>query len=207
MNINSTRKEYSKSRGFTKRDNDPFKIFKNWYKLAQKEVSEPNAFALSTSYKNKPISRMMLLKEFDEKFLFFTNKSSKKGRDIKANKFASILFWWKEIGKQVRIEGSLVELKIDDVKKYFYTRPFESQIGALTSNQSSEIGSYSQLKKKFFSNKKRFKDAKVPFPVNWTGYELNPSLFEFWQGGPYRLHDRLEFKKTKNIWKSRILAP
>ena len=136
MKISSTRKEYKNSRSIFDRGRDPLRKFKVWYKEAERKVSEPNAFTLSTSYKNKPSSRIMLLKELDNELIFFTNKISRKGKDISSNKYASMVFWWKEINKQVRIEGKLRELPKKDVIKYFYSRPRESQIGALASIQS-----------------------------------------------------------------------
>ena len=145
MKISLQRKEYKNSKSIFDQESNPVKKFRKWYREAEKKVLEPNAFTLSTSYKNRPSSRMMLLKGIDEKLIFFTNKISRKGKDISSNKFASMVFWWKEINKQVRIEGKLEELPKKDVVKYFYSRPKESQIAALVSLQSSKLHSYNDL--------------------------------------------------------------
>ena len=207
MNINKTRKIYKDKKSIFNNNHSPLTLFKTWYREAEKKVSEPNAFSLSTIYKNKPSSRMMLLKSFSNTFTFYTNNNSRKGKDIDSNKFASILFWWKEMQRQVRIEGYLKELSQSTVKKYFYSRPRESQIGALSSNQSSLLSSYSELINEFNKNNIKYKNKKIPFPKNWTGFQLKPSLIEFWQGGKNRLHQRIEYKRNKNKWEIRILAP
>ena len=209
MKISLQRKEYKNSKSIFDQESNPLKKFKNWYKEAEKKVLEPNAFTLSTSYKNKPSSRMMLLKGIDEKLIFFTNKISRKGKDIANNKFASMVFWWKEIDKQVRIEGKLKELPKKDTSKYFYSRPRQSQIAALVSIQSSKLHSYNDLILEFKRIEKKYSknNEKIPLPKFWTGYTLDPKLIEFWQGGNYRLHQRLEFKKNKNRWIKSVLAP
>ena len=207
MDIGNIRKRYRNKEDIFSSTLTPVQFFKQWYLEAEKKVSEPNAFALSTSYKGVPSSRMMLLKNFSASFTFYTNISSRKGRDIVINKNASMLFWWKEIQRQVRIEGELFELSKATVKKYFYSRPIDSQIGALSSNQSSKIISYEMLVNEFAKNKLKFKNRRIPFPENWTGFQLRPTTIEFWQGGEDRLHQRIEYRKNKNKWKSRILAP
>ena len=207
MNINKTRKIYKDKKSIMDLKGSPIRIFKEWYMEAEKKVSEPNAFALSTCYKNTPSSRMMLLKDFSSTFIFYANISSKKGVEIRSNKSASILFWWKEIQKQVRIEGQLSQLSKVKVKKYFYTRPLESQIGALSSNQSSTLNSYDDLVHEFEKNKSLYKNKEVPFPVNWVGFELRPKTIEFWQGGTRRLHQRIEYSRHNNAWRRKILAP
>ncbi len=207
MDINKTRKIYKNKKPFFDEYTSPFLLFKKWYIEATKKVSEPNAFALSTSYQGKSSSRMMLLKSFSNSFTFYTNISSRKGRDIKKNNQASMLFWWKELQRQVRIEGNLYQLSESTVRKYFYSRPKESQIGALISNQSSEVSSFTDLIEDY--NKKRiiYKNKKVPFPKNWTGFQLKPRLIEFWQGGENRLHQRVEHKRNGKKWDSKVLAP
>jgi pyridoxamine 5'-phosphate oxidase len=209
MKISSTRKEYKNSKSIFDRGRNPLKKFKAWYKEAEQKVSEPNAFTLSTSYKNKPSSRIMLLKELDNELIFFTNKISRKGKDISSNKYASMVFWWKEINKQVRIEGKLRELPKEDVIKYFYSRPRESQIGALASIQSSKLDSYNDLISKFeeIQNQYLATNKKIPMPKSWVGYILDPELIEFWQGGSHRLHQRLEFKRNRNRWIKSVLSP
>ena len=209
MKIRSTRKEYKIIKSIFDDETNPLKKFRKWYKEAEKKVSEPNAFTLSTSLNNKPTSRMMLLKGIDKDLIFYTNNLSKKGKQIKINKYASMVFWWKEIQRQVRIEGKLKEIPKENVLEYFYSRPIESQIGALVSKQSSKLSTYNDILKEFKKNKSKYiKEKKpVPMPDFWTGYVLDPNLFEFWQGSNFRLHQRLEFKKKKNVWIKSVLSP
>ena len=209
MKIRSTRKEYKIIKSIFDDETNPLKKFRKWYKEAEKRVSEPNAFTLSTSLNNKPTSRMMLLKGIDKDLIFYTNNLSKKGKQIKINKYASMVFWWKEIQRQVRIEGKLKEIPKENVLEYFYSRPIESQIGALVSKQSSKLSTYNDILKEFKKNKSKYiKEKKpVPMPDFWTGYVLDPNLFEFWQGSNFRLHQRLEFKKKKNVWIKSVLSP
>ena len=207
MNIGSTRKDYKNQKLIFDDIHDPLIKFHQWYTYAQKKVSEPNAFALSTSSQNTPSSRMMLLKEYGETFVFYTNNSSKKGSDITQNKNASILFWWKEIHRQIRIDGKLKKIDKKRVEKYFYSRPIESQIGALISDQSKPIKSYNLLIDKYLATIKRYKNKKIPFPKNWIGIELMPKKIEFWQGGEFRIHQRLEFNKRGKKWNQKILSP
>jgi len=207
MNIGSTRKDYKNQKLIFDDIHDPLIKFHQWYTYAQKKVSEPNAFALSTSSQNTPSSRMMLLKEYGETFVFYTNNSSKKASDIMQNKNASILFWWKEIHRQIRIDGKLKKIDKKRVEKYFYSRPIESQIGALISDQSKPIKSYNLLIDKYLATIKRYKNKKIPFPKNWIGIELMPKKIEFWQGGEFRIHQRLEFNKRGKKWNQKILSP
>ena len=207
MNIGSTRKDYKNQKLIFDDIHDPLIKFHQWYTYAQKKVSEPNAFALSTSSQNTPSSRMMLLKEYGETFVFYTNNSSKKASDIMQNKNASILFWWKEIHRQIRIDGKLKKIDKKRVEKYFYSRPIESQIGALISDQSKPIKSYNLLIDKYLATIKRYKNKKIPFPKNWIGIELMPKKIEFWQGGEFRIHQRLEFNRRGKKWNQKILSP
>ena len=209
MKIRSTRKEYKIIKSIFDDETNPLKKFRKWYKEAEKKVSEPNAFTLSTSLNNKPTSRMMLLKGIDKDLIFYTNNLSKKGKQIKINKYASMVFWWKEIQRQVRIEGKLKEIPKEKVEEYFYSRPIESQIGALVSKQSSKLSTYNDILKEFKINITKYIIEKKPVPMqdSWTGYILDPNLFEFWQGSNFRLHQRLEFKKKKNVWIKSVLSP
>lgn len=207
MNIGNTRKNYKNQESIFDDIKDPLIKFHQWYIHACKKVSEPNAFALSTLNKNVPSSRMMLLKEYNDRFLFYTNSLSKKGADISQNKNASMLFWWKEIHRQIRINGNLKKIDKKRVEKYFYSRPIESQVGALISNQSNPIKSYDLLIDKYHEMIKKYKNKKIPFPKNWIGIELIPKKIEFWQGGEFRIHQRLEFNKRGEKWYQKILSP
>ena len=118
-----------------------------------------------------------------------------------------MLFWWKEIHRQIRINGNLKKIDKKRVEKYFYSRPIESQVGALISNQSKPIKSYDLLINKYHETIKKYKNKKIPFPKNWIGIELIPKKIEFWQGGEFRIHQRLEFNKRGEKWYQKILSP
>jgi pyridoxamine 5'-phosphate oxidase len=190
---------------------DPKKLFNKWLSDAIKTSNhEPNAMALSTVSNNgQPRSRFVLLKGINkESFEFFTNTTSSKAKEISKNRKASLLFYWPEIHRQIRIEGTIKKLSRRDTEKYFSTRPFGSKIAALISNQSSKLESRELLIKQYKLAETKYKNSSVPTPINWSGYCLVPKYFEFWSGMPSRLHDRVYFQKLKNnIWKSGRMYP
>jgi pyridoxamine 5'-phosphate oxidase len=154
-----------------------------------------------------PSARMVLLKAFDETgFTFFTNYKSRKGKELLENPFASILFWWREFERQVRIEGKIEKISRKDSEEYFNLRPLKSRYGALASNQSEGVESREILEKKFADLEKQFGE-NPPTPENWGGYKLIPSKFEFWQGRRDRLHDRICYELIKNNWQIKRLSP
>lgn len=208
--IRRLKPDYSANPGRIK-SGDPFKLFRKWFKEAKKSSNpEPNAMALSTStLRGIPSSRMVLLKSFSEDgFFFFTNYESRKAHEISQNNFASLLFYWGEIERQIRIEGNLFRLSRKENEKYFSMRPRGAQLAAWASSQSSEIGSRKELIARLSAMEKSFPEhKKIPCPPFWGGYRLEPYSFEFWQGKPNRLHERLFFTFTKNGWESSILAP
>lgn len=188
---------------------NPFKQFGIWFdKVLEAKIIEPNAMTLATANKNGiPSARVVLLKEFDETgFTFFTNYLSRKGKDLSENPNAAILFWWKEFERQVRIEGKIKKISKEESEKYFNVRPLKSRYGALTSNQSEVVASREVLEKRFAELETRFGEDP-PMPDNWGGYKLVPNKFEFWQGRESRLHDRIVYEKSKNIWKIYRLQP
>jgi pyridoxamine 5'-phosphate oxidase len=188
---------------------DPFFQFKHWFDLVKKtDVTEPNAMTIATATKNGiPSARMVLLKGFDETgFTFFTNYESRKGKELLENPFASLLFWWREFERQVRIEGKIEKISRIDSEEYFNVRPLKSRYGALSSNQSEIVENRELLETKFVALEKQFGD-NPPTPENWGGYKLIPSKFEYWQGRQDRLHDRIVYEKTKNEWKIYRLQP
>ncbi len=190
-------------------DKDPFKQFAKWFDQALKsDLLLPNAMALATASKDgKPSVRMVLLKEFDQKgFIFFTNYESKKGKELEGNPYASVLFYWESLERQVRIEGTVEKVTKEESENYFKTRPFKSRVGAWASKQSSVIESRSVIIKEFLKYMVKF-GKNVPLPAIWGGYRLLPSSFEFWQGRPNRLHDRISYTKLKSGWKIERLAP
>lgn len=193
------------------RSGDPFKLFKKWLSEARKSNNpEPNAMSLSTATpRGIPSSRMVLLKVFDRSgFSFFTNYESRKAHEINNNKYASLLFYWGELERQIRIEGQLTRLTRKENEKYFSQRPRGSQLAAWASAQSSPLKSRNELTSRLTSMSEAFPEPKkIPCPPFWGGYKLEPESFEFWQGKPNRLHERLLFTFTKEGWESSILAP
>lgn len=188
---------------------DPFRQFTLWFDLVMKAgIIEPNAMTIATAAKNgTPSARVVLLKEYDETgFTFFTNYGSRKGKELAANPFASLLFWWKEFERQVRVEGKIEKISRKDSEEYFNVRPLKSRYGALSSNQSEVVENREVLEKRFLDLEKQFCD-NPPTPGNWGGYKLIPNKFEFWQGRESRLHDRIVYEKTKNKWKIYRLQP
>ncbi|MEP7146075.1 MAG: pyridoxamine 5'-phosphate oxidase [bacterium] len=217
MNKNTAdiRKDYifDRSNNLSEKDilPDPVKQFEKWFgdALALDE-HEANAMFLATSAKDaKPSLRTVLLKGYDESgFIFFTNYSSRKGSELEENPNASILFFWKELGRQIRIEGTVTKVSREVSDAYFHSRPLDSQIAALSSAQSNVIESREALDSKFSELKEKYKDGKIPLPENWGGYRLIPERMEFWQGRQNRLHDRILYSKEKNgVWKINRLAP
>jgi pyridoxamine 5'-phosphate oxidase len=189
---------------------DPFILFKEWFEEAsKKEINDPNAMNLSTlSSDYKPSSRMVLLKGFDKKgFVFYTNTQSKKGVSIQNNRNVALNFHWKSLLKQVRIEGNANQVSDEEADEYFETRPLESRIGAWASNQSAQLIDRERLNENIQHYKEKFKDKKIQRPSHWSGFRVEPELIEFWQDMPFRLHDRLEYKKINNDWIVRKLFP
>ena len=188
---------------------EPIKLFQIWFEELCKSnsVLEPNAMTLSTvGNENKPRNRVVLLKKFSEKgFVFYTNYKSKKGIDINNNPNVSISFFWPSFERQVIVEGICSKITNKESDKYFYSRPIESQIGAIISDQSSEIPNRDYIENKFDS----FKSDKTEIlrPLNWGGYIINPINVEFWQGRKNRLHDRILYYKNDNSWLFKRLSP
>jgi pyridoxamine 5'-phosphate oxidase len=189
---------------------DPMEQFARWFKQARQAGEiEPNAMVLSTADGHgAPSGRVVLLKEADAGgFVFYTNYTSRKGRQIEANPRASLTFFWPVLERQLRIEGRVRRIGRGQSEAYFHTRPRESQIGAWASDQSQVIASRQELEKRDAELAKRFGEGPIPLPDCWGGYQLVPSRIEFWQGRPGRLHDRLEYIRQKGRWAIRRLAP
>ncbi len=188
---------------------DPFVLFKKWYDLACKtEINDPNAMTLSTISNNKPSSRVVLLKSYDESGLvFYTNSNSKKGKSIKENNNVALNFHWKTQNRQIRIEGNANIVSKEAADSYFKTRPRNSQIGAWSSNQSDDLSSRDELIKSIKEFEMKYKDKDIPRPSHWNGYLVMPNLIEFWQEMPFRVHDRVLYFKRDNSWKIKKLYP
>ena len=189
---------------------DPIILFKEWFEEAeQKEINDPNAMNLSTISESLiPSSRIVLLKSFDNNgFVFYTNVESKKGNSINFNSQVSLNFHWKSLLRQIRIEGIAKLVTNKEADEYFNSRPEESKIGAWASDQSSELKTREELIYKIKKYTEKYKKKIIPRPLYWTGFRVEPLLIEFWQDMPFRLHDRVEYKKNNNSWLIRRLYP
>ena len=155
-----------------------------------------------------PSARTVLLKNMDERgFVFFTNFNSRKGKQMAENPGVALVFLWKEQERQVRIEGIAEKIDEQESDKYFFSRPIASQIGSCISPQSSTIPNRDYLHKLWDAFEERFKENEIKRPEYWGGYRIIPSLFEFWQGRPSRLHDRIQYRKSDDKWVIERLAP
>lgn len=185
----------------------PVQQFERWWlEVVQSELDEPNAMTLATSTPDgKPSARIVLLKSFDEDgFLFFTNYDSRKGQELAANPQVTLLFFWKELERQVRIEGTVSQAAALISDEYFSSRPIGSQIGAIASPQSQVIPGRSFLEDKV----KALEGQTLKRPEHWGGYLVKPTQVEFWQGRSSRLHDRLLYTQAADgSWKISRLAP
>lgn len=190
---------------------DPIKQFENWWMHAiETKVEEPNAMTLATcNASGKPSARIVLLKEIKKNgFVFFTNYQSRKAKDIEENGFAALVFFWKELERQIRIEGLVKKVSSEESDEYFSIRPRESQIGAWSSPQSSVIENREFLQENVLKFSSQFQSGKVPRPDFWGGYIVEPAVIEFWQGRPGRLHDRLRYSLSEHHdWNIERLAP
>lgn len=190
---------------------DPFSLFDQWYRRAEYEIKTlPEAFVLSTaSTAGKPSSRVVLLKSWGrDGFMFYTNLQSRKGRELRENPVATMLFYWSALGRQIRIEGAAHKVSEEEARAYFLTRPRASQLGAHASEQSSVIASRAVLDAKMKAMEDLYAGADVPKPTHWGGFRIEPEMFEFWQNQEARLHDRLSYKRIgSGEWRCERLAP
>ncbi|MEO9021126.1 MAG: pyridoxamine 5'-phosphate oxidase [Ginsengibacter sp.] len=189
---------------------DPVKQFEKWWQHAiESKIEEPNAMTLATATTlGKPSARIVLLKGIKENgFVFFTNYQSRKGREIEENPFVSLLFFWKALERQVRVEGKIKRTSVAESDEYFFSRPKESRIGAWSSQQSSVIKDRKLLQENVEKYNRQFETENIPRPPHWGGFIVEPYCMEFWQGRPGRLHDRLQYVLENNEWVIRRLAP
>ena len=210
--LSNYRKDYGKSEESLEDNNlpnNPIKLFIKWFdELNNKKLDhEINAMTLSTvDFHGKPTNRIVLLKKFSEKgFVFFSNYKSNKGIHIKNNPNVCISFFWPDVEQQIIINGIVTKISDEKSDKYFSSRPIDSQIAAIISNQSDTIPSRDFLIKEIECFSKT--DEKIERPDNWGGYILEPEKYEFWQGRENRLHDRISYKKENNIWSFVRLSP
>lgn len=211
-NLHEYRKSYEKGTLDIKDvDQNPLLQFKKWFHEAEisQTVDEINAMTLSTVDKNgMPRGRVVLLKEITEQgFIYYSNYKSLKGDAIAANPKVSISFFWPGLERQIIIQGMAEKISEEKSIAYFAKRPFKSQLGALVSNQSSEIESREILEKKLIKLEQEYEGKVIPKPEHWGGYIIKPITYEFWQGRKSRLHDRILYSKTANNWTIKRLQP
>ena len=210
--IADIRKNYSQKKLTEKKaDPNPMKQFAKWWKQAvDSKIDEVNAMTLATaSSDGMPSARIVLLKGVEENgFIFFTNYESYKGKQMAENPKACLVFFWKELERQIRITGLIEKISTASSDVYFYSRPVESQIGAIASPQSQIIKSRDWLDTHYKELKKQLKGKTIQRPEHWGGYIVKPVIIEFWQGRLSRLHDRLQYSLEDNgKWKIERLAP
>lgn len=190
---------------------NPFDQFSDWFEDAKKHISlYPEVMSLSSIDKEGyPESRYVLLRGFKPPvFQFYTNYNSDKGQELLQNPKSNLLFFWKELGRQVRIVGQVTQSSKEDSDIYWKTRPHESQIHALSSNQSSEVKNFSEFLDIVESNKQKFENKIVPRPLHWGGFDFTALRFEFWQEGEYRLHHRFVYSQNNDkTWDIKRLYP
>ena len=211
MDIGDYRREYTKG-GLNRKDlsDSPFEQFEKWFTQAiEANIPDASAMTLATvSATGKPTQRTVLLKLFDEKgFIFFTNYSSLKSKQIGENPNVSLLFPWTELERQIEINGKATKISTTESLKYFLSRPRGSQLGAWALAQSSPINSRQILEGQLQKIKHKFTQSEIPLPDFWGGYRVIPETIEFWQGGVDRLHDRFEYNQGENEWNISRLQP
>jgi pyridoxamine 5'-phosphate oxidase len=211
MSIADIRKDYQlKSLSEFEVNDNPFSQFSSWWDEAvQSEIIEVNAMTLSTITKEgRPSSRIVLLKGFDAKgFVFFSNYNSNKGQQISSNSHVSLLFFWKELERQIRIDGGCSKVSAEESDAYFNSRPIGSRLGAWASPQSEKIQDREVLVERLASVTQEFGIENIPRPPHWGGYQVIPTRIEFWQGRSNRLHDRILYEQHELSWQISRLAP
>jgi pyridoxamine 5'-phosphate oxidase len=192
-------------------DPDPIKQFSNWFTAAiELGIRDVNAMSLATAaLDGRPSVRIVLLKGFDQDgFVFFTNYESQKGRQLDANPYAALGFYWIEMDRQIRINGSVERTPRDESERYFHSRPIGSQLSAWASHQGKVVDARRVLDARMAEMTERFADKPIPLPPHWGGYRLTPETIEFWQGRANRLHDRFRYtRQPDSSWTIDRLAP
>jgi len=210
--MHEQRKEHNRSSLLEEEvDPDPISQFVVWFdEASQSGVAESNAMALATATPDgRPSARMVLLRGVDERgFAFFTNYESRKARELEANPYAALVFFWHELERQIRVEGRVERVAGSESDQYFQSRPIGARIGAWASPQSQVVPGREVLESRFGELESQYPEGEIPRPANWGGYRLIPDSIEFWQGRPNRLHDRLRYtKREQGGWLIERMAP
>jgi len=192
-------------------DPNPIRQFANWFTAAiEASIRDVNAMSLATAGRDaRPSVRIVLLKGFDQDgFVFFTNYESTKGKQLDANPYAALGFYWIELDRQIRISGKVEKTSREESQAYFHSRPVGSQLGAWASRQSEIVDARRVLDARMAEMTERFRKKRIPLPAHWGGCRLKPDIMEFWQGRPNRLHDRFRYTRLANeSWQIDRLAP
>ena len=210
--MDKLRREYADA-GLDEQDLDanPFKQFEKWFQEAiEAKIDLPDAMTLATATKDGiPAARIVLLRGHDERgFVFYTDYESQKGEELAENPNAALVFYWRELDRQVRITGQVSKVSRENSQNYFQSRPVDSRLAALASRQSEIIPDRKILEERFKQLAAQYQDKEIPLPSEWGGYRLSPNMIEFWSGRPSRLHDRLRYtRQPDNDWRIERISP
>ena len=209
MNFSDIRRDYAgEPLSETESDADPFEQFRRWFQQAREGEPDPTAMTLATAGPDgRPSVRTVLLKGVENGgFIFYTNYSSQKARELAATGYAALLFYWSSLNRQVRVSGRVEQVLAEESDAYFAQRPIESRWSVYASNQSEVVASRDVLESRYAAAREQYGDA-VPLPDWWGGFRVVPEMFEFWQGRPGRLHDRVRYLPDGQEWRRDRLAP